>query len=146
MPRTMCSTRTRREMTKVSTLMQRRVRRCYIIRYAYSYAHTFTWSTLVLTSSIYHWVRPYRPISRKQRLHLIFDTDPQLGMIPKKVLFQALLTKESYIFMQSEFLSFVQMCQISHYETLSTFLDKRASLELHNSNRNYFYQLFLNPD
>jgi hypothetical protein len=56
---------------------------CYIIRDVYLYAHTSTWSTLVLTPSIYHWVRPYRPLSRKQRLHLIFDTDPQLGMIPK---------------------------------------------------------------
>jgi hypothetical protein len=43
--------------------------------------------------------------------------------------------------MQSEFSSFVRMCQTSHYKTLSTFLDKRASLELHNSNRNYFYHL-----
>ncbi len=56
----------------------------HIIRDAYSSAHTSTWSTsVVLTSSIYHWVRPYRPLSRKRRLHLIFDTDPRLGMIPK---------------------------------------------------------------
>jgi hypothetical protein len=56
---------------------------CHVIRDAYLYTHTSTWSTLVLTSSIYYWVRPYRPLLRKQRLHLIFDTNPRLGMIPK---------------------------------------------------------------
>jgi hypothetical protein len=38
---------------------------CYVIRDAYSYVHTSTWSTSVLTSSIYYWVRPYRPLLQK---------------------------------------------------------------------------------
>ncbi len=117
-----------------------KVRECYIIRDAYSYAHTSTRSTLVLTSSIYHWVRPYRPLSQKRRLHLIFDTNPRLGMIPK-FFFKRYLQRNLTYSCNQNFLFFVRMCQISHYETLSTFLDKRASLKLLNSNWSYFYQL-----